>query len=289
MIGAKRQIKEVRNVYNTYIKRAIYLNELKLMNPTDQLLYLYTDVFTFRQLKVTLLSVVYNKIQMSTRVITADKPIQLKFNPENMGYTVYIYANVLEKPLSVSLGDNKPQALKFGAGPEYVGVKLTVHKDAVNCTYQKAFANNFDEDFQASLDTQLRIALALFWSRTSIAISICSYVAAATTNPALYPQTNAQSVALGQQLAAQAMTGPDMGYAPVLKIDQYLPTVRDALETVSAFDDQYQRFQDKEQDVDQIIDVWSLMLNSTQTQLAINKNLSSSAWEKYQNAYTAVC
>lgn len=258
------------------------------MNPADQLLYLYTDVFAFRQSKVTLSPVAYSEIQVIARVITADEPIQLKFNPGEAGYTVYIYANVLDQPLSVSLGDNKPRTLEFGAGTEYVGVKLTVHKDAVNCTYQKAFVNNFDKDFQASLDTQLRVALALFWSRTSIAISICSYVAAATTNPALYPQTNAQSVALGQQLAAQAMTGPDMGYAPVLKIDQYLPTVRDALEAVEAFDDQYQRFQDKEQDVDQIIDAWSLMLKSTQMQLARDKNLSSSAWDKYQDACTVV-
>ncbi|KAI8959809.1 hypothetical protein F5Y11DRAFT_331864 [Daldinia sp. FL1419] len=273
---------------NTYIERAIYLNELKLVNLADQLLYLYTDVFAFRQSKVTISPVAYSEIQVIARVITADEPIQLKFNPGNSGYTVYIYANVLEQPLSVSLGDDKPQTLEFGAGTEYVGVKLTVHKDAVNCSYQKAFAHNFDEDFQASLDTQLRVALSLFWSHTPIAISICSYVAAATTSPALYPQTNAQAVALGQQLAAQAMTGPEMGYAPVLKIDQYLPTVRDALKAVSAFDDQYQRFQDKEQDVDQIIDAWSLMLKSTQTQLARDKNLSSSAWDKYQDACTVV-
>lgn len=272
----------------TYIERAIYLNELKLMNPADQLLYLYTDVFAFRQPKVTLSPAAYSEIQVIARVITADEPVQLKLNPGKTGYTVYIYANVVEQPLSVSLGDNEPQTLKFGVGTEYVGVKLTVHKDAVNCTYQKAFVNNFDEDFQESLDTQLRIALALFWSRTSIAISICSYVAAATANPALYPQTNAQSVALGQQLAAQAMTGPDMGYAPVLKIDQYLSTVRDALEAVSAFDSQYQRFQDNEHDVDQIIDVWNLMLKSTQTQLARDKNLSRSAWDKYQDACTVV-
>ena len=258
------------------------------MNPADQLLYLYTDVFAFRQSKVTLSPVAYSEIQVIARVITADEPIQLKLNPGKAGYTVYIYAHVLEQPLSVSLGDDKPQTLQFGTGTEYVGVKLSVHKNTVNCTYQKAFVNNFDEDFQASLDTQLRVALALFWSRTSIAISICSYVAAATTNPALYPQINAQSVALGQQLAAQAMTGPDMGFAPVLKIDQYLPTVRDALDAVSAFDDQYQRFQDNQQDVDQIMDVWSLMLKSTQTQLARDKNLSRSAWDKYQDACTVV-
>ncbi|KAI1440047.1 hypothetical protein F5Y02DRAFT_432667 [Annulohypoxylon stygium] len=238
----------------TYIERAIHLNELKLVNPADQLLYLYTDVFAFRQSKVTLSPAAYSQIQVIARVITADEPIQLKFNPAKTGYIVYIYANVVEQLLSVSIGDDNPQTLKFGAGTEYVGVKLTVHKNAVNCTYQKAFVNNFDEDFQASLDTQLRVALALFWSRTSIAISICSYVAAVTTNPALYPQTNARSVALGQQLAAQAITGPDMGYAP------------------------YQRFQDKEHDVDQIID----------TQLARDKNLSRSAWDKYQDACTVV-
>lgn len=258
------------------------------MSPADQLVYLYADVFAFGKSEVTVSPVAYSEIQIIARVLTADAPIHLKLAPGDPGYQLYIYASILDQPISVSVGDQAPLLLELGPGTGNVGVKLSVHPNKLNHEYQKAYIRAVDEDFQASLDTQLRIALALFWSQTSIAISICSYVASVTANPALYPQINAQAVALGQQLAAQAMTGPDMGYAPVLKVDQYLPTVRDALDAVSAFEDQYNRFQDNESNMDNLLAAWDTLLKQAETQLARNKNLSNLAWEKYQDACTVV-
>ncbi|PYH73602.1 uncharacterized protein BO88DRAFT_484510 [Aspergillus vadensis CBS 113365] len=282
---------EHRTEQKTNIERAVYLDESKIESPADQLLYLYTDVFAFTKSEVTIAPQAYAEIQLIARVLTADTPVNLKFIPDT-GYHTYIYASVIDQPISVSLGNDssEPLLLKLGSATGIVGVKLTVFPDHIVPTYQTAYVRVVDVDLQASLDTQLRVALALFWRNTSLAISICSYVASLTSNPALsaYSRINAQAGALGQQLAAQAMTGPDMGYAPVLQVDQYMSTVHDALDAVSAFEDQYQRFQDNEQNVENLKLAWSSLLDHAQSQLTQDTILRTAAWTKYQDACTVV-
>ncbi|KAI9925304.1 hypothetical protein ASPWEDRAFT_45752 [Aspergillus wentii DTO 134E9] len=280
--------KEQKSEQNTLIERDIYLDESKIEKPAARLLYLYADVFAFTKSEITISPAPYSEIQIVARVLTADKPVHLKLAPQGAGFQLWIFGYILDQPISVSVGNQAPLLLGLGLGKEYVGVKLNVHPDKINPEYQKAYNPVVDEDLQASLDTQLRVALALFWRNTSIAISICSYVAALTVNPALYSQINAQAVSLGQQLSVQAMTGPDMGYAPVLKISEYLPTVRDGLDAVTAFQDQYDRFQDNEANVEMQIAAWNAMLEHAQTQLSRGVNLSKVAWAKYQDACVVV-
>ncbi|GKZ26261.1 hypothetical protein AbraIFM66951_004450 [Aspergillus brasiliensis] len=277
---------------NTIIERAVYLDESKIESPADQLLYLYTDVFAFTKPEVTISPEAYAEIQIIARVLTADTPVNLKVVP-NTGYHIYIYASVIDQPISVSLSSNdrlEPLLLELGPSTGNVGVRLSVFPDCIDPEYQTAYVRAVDVDLQASLNTQLRVALALFWGNTALAISICSYVASVTSNPALsdYSKINAQAGALGQQLAAQAMTGPDMGYAPVLQVDQYLSTVHDALDAVSAFEEQYQRFQDNEQDVENLKLAWSSLLDHARSQLSQDTILSAAAWTKYQDACTVV-
>lgn len=159
-------------------------------------------------------------MQIIARVLTASTPINLKVVPDTICW-IYLYASILDQPISVSVGNQKPLLLDLGTVTGNVGVKLIVTPDHIDLEYQQDYIRAIDEDLQASLNTQLCIARALFGRNNSIATSICSYVASMTTNIALgfYSKINARAVVLGQQLAAQETTGPDMGYAPVLKID----------------------------------------------------------------------
>lgn len=184
----------------------------------------------------------------------------------------------------MSAGSAEPVLLELGAGTENRGVLLRVSPDEVHTEYKHKLEAVKTRDFRSCLETQLRIALVLFWSHASIAISLCAFVAKATAKPPAYPQINTQAVALGQQLASQAMTGPKMGYAPVLQLDEYSTSVRDALDAVAAFEEQWDRFEDKKESSEIQEQAWATML-----QLALNeedrrKLLSDLALEKYQYA-----
>ena len=267
------------------------MDESKIESPVDQLLYLYADVFAFTNADVTIRPKAYGEIQIMARVLTADEHVNIKIIPDT-GCHIYIYASVVDHPISVSLGSDSSKSLLLKLGPATgnMGVKLSVFPNYIKHEYQTSSVRVTDEDFRLNLDTQLRVALALFWRNTSLAISICSYIASITSNPALsaYSRTNAQAAALGQQLAAQAMTGPNMGYAPVLQIDQYMSTVHDALDAVSAFEGQYQRFQDNEKSVENLKRAWKSLLDHARNQLARDTILSNTAWNKYQDACKVV-
>ncbi|KAE8143902.1 hypothetical protein BDV38DRAFT_276970 [Aspergillus pseudotamarii] len=211
---------EQKTIQNSIIERDIYLDETKIVQPPAQLWYVYTDVFAFTQPEITISPEAYGSMQIIARVLTADTPVNLKVIPDTICW-VYLYASILDQPISVSVGDQEPLLLELGPATGNVGVKLIVTPDHIDLEYQQDYIRAVDEDLQASLNTQLRIALALSGRNTSVASSICSYVASVTANIALsfYSQTNSQAVALGQQLEVQGMTGPDMGYAPILKID----------------------------------------------------------------------
>lgn len=145
-----------------------------------------------------------------------------------------------------------------------------------------------DPERQATLETQLRIALAQFWRWPAVAISLCTYVASVTGTSTLYPETNAQAVALGQQLAAQALTGPNMSYAPVLSVGVYRGTVEAALDAVEGFEAQYDRFQARAGELGDQVRVWDAMIEHARIQHAARVNASSIALEKYRDACEVV-
>ncbi|KAE8342030.1 hypothetical protein BDV24DRAFT_174133 [Aspergillus arachidicola] len=200
-IPSKQEQKTIQNSIN---ERNIYLDESKIIKPPSQLWYAYTDIFAFTQPDITIFPEAYGSIQIITRVLTADTPINLKVVPDTICW-IYIYASILDQPISMSVGDQEPLSLELGLGTGNVGVKLIVFPDKIDLEYQECYMRAVDEDLRASLNTQLRIARALQWKNTSIATSLCSYVDSVTTDMALgfYSQVNAQAVALGQQLAAK--------------------------------------------------------------------------------------
>ncbi|GAB1210833.1 hypothetical protein APSETT445_009631 [Aspergillus pseudonomiae] len=272
---------------NSIIERDIYRDESRIVQPPSQLWYAYTDVFAFTQPEVTISPEAYGSMQIIARVLTADTPTHLKVIPDTICW-IYIYASILDQPLSVSVGDQEPLLLELGPSTGNVGVKMIVFPDHIDLEYQDVYIRAVDEDLQSSLETQLLIALVLLWRNPSIATSICSYVASVTSDLALnfYAQINTQAVALGQQLVAQAMMGQDI--SPALKIDQYMSTVRDALDAVTTFEEQYQRFQDNKCNVDGLKLAWEALLQHAQTQLNKDITLRKVAWDKYQDACTVV-
>ncbi|KAB8260354.1 hypothetical protein BDV32DRAFT_158790 [Aspergillus pseudonomiae] len=278
---------ERKAAQNSIIERDIYRDESRIVQPPSQLWYAYTDVFAFKQPEVTISPEAYGSMQIIARVLTADTPTHLKVIPDTICW-IYIYASILDQPLSVSVGDQEPLLLELGPSTGNVGVKMIVFPDHIDLEYQDAYMRAVDEDLQSSLETQLLIALVLLWRNPSIATSICSYVASVTFDLALnfYAQINTQAVALGQQLVAQAMMGQDI--SPALKIDQYMSTVRDALDAVTTFEEQYQRFQDNKCNVDGLKLAWEALLQHAQTQLNKDITLRKVAWDKYQNACTVV-
>jgi hypothetical protein len=206
---------------------------------------------------------------------------------------VYLYASQLDQSVTVSVTvdtESKDIDLKdmLGPGKGNDGVRLTVTNEGKVYIKGLDYAPVHDTDLQAGLETQLRIALALFWSQTALAISLCSYVAGVTNKSKLYPEANGQAVALGRQLAAQAMTGEDVSFAPPLNVKAYRETVDTALDAVQDFEEQYNRFLDRTMDQDEQLNVWDVMIDHAETQRAIHMNMANTAWSKYQDAREVV-
>lgn len=189
-----------------------------MLKTSPKELYIYSDIIAFTEQETVVSAPNDSTIFLVARVFTAAKPINLKVDP-GKNCMFWIYADILDQQITVSAGDSEPIALELGPEFKNLGVLLTISPDSISPVYKDVHEFDKAEDFQSSLETQLRIALVLFWSNISIAISLCAYVAKAAARPPAYPQINTQAVALGQQLAAQAMTGPNMGYAPVLLLD----------------------------------------------------------------------
>ncbi|KAI9648028.1 hypothetical protein NHQ30_002656 [Ciborinia camelliae] len=271
----------------TTIRRDIYMDASEALKTPKTFLYTYSDVLAFTKKETIIEAPDGGMVTIMTRVISATAPTHLKLVTDK-GCIVRIYATIIDQPLKVSVNGSEPILLEIGTGTEYVGVVLTVLPDKINQNYQKSYPKNQDDDFEAQLSAQLRIALVLFWRNTSIAISICAYVAAATTNPPLYNELNTQAAALGQQLAAQTITGPDMNYAPVLVIDDYKSTMNDILKALSEFETQYNRFQDKKESLDNQKQAWNAMMNKAINDKSLRISARNLARSKHTSAKEAV-
>lgn len=84
------------------------------------------------------------------------------------------------------------------------------------------------------------------------------------------------------------MTGPDIRYAPVLKIKSFLDTLTRALDAVEAFEKQYDRFQDKKESVETHLAAWSSMLERIKNEKSMRENFRESALGKYNDARSIV-
>lgn len=251
-------------------------------------LCLYTDIFAFNKPNITISPPEFADVRIYARVLTADEPVHLHVDPEKNGCQITIYASTLDQPVMVSAGNLEPVTLNLGPETGNTGIHLTVLPDTISSKYLHKPVSVDDDDLLASLDTQLRIALTLFWRNTDIAISLCSHVARLAADRPIYRQINTQAGALGQQLAVQAMTGPDMSYAPVLNMATYKTTVEDALSAVAAFEEQYERLKDRKASIDDQIKIWNTMIEEASNQNEMHKGQRLVASKRYDDACTVV-
>ncbi|KAI0007799.1 hypothetical protein F4779DRAFT_642606 [Xylariaceae sp. FL0662B] len=252
--------------------RDVYLDGTALLQKGIKRLYVYVDVLG---------------------VLTADAPALLKINPPPSGqFAISIYAPVVDQPISVcssSSSSSAPIPLSLGPETENAGASVVVQADgSITVEPLKAYPSISHADFTASLQTQLRIAQVLFWRQTALAMAICAHVAALIANERGFALIDAQAAALGRQLAAQTMTGPDTSWAPVLILETYLDTLKMMLESVQVFEDEYERFQDKEQALKDQLAAWDAMLKQAADQRAATVGQRNTADAKYKSAKKTV-
>ncbi|KAI1740290.1 hypothetical protein F4680DRAFT_465731 [Xylaria scruposa] len=268
-------------------RRAVYLSSTQFVDSlVYNVMYIYTDVLAFDSPETILSPTADSMFVFAARVLTADAPVILKVHPASRtGCVICIYASILDQPVTIQSPDPS-QSVRLELGPEtnHVGAAVTVETDSISATYYQQYFDSPDEIFQATLATQLRVAQALFWQKPSIAISLCAHGATATAHPALYPALNAQAVSLGQQLASQAITGPETTYVPALTIGQYRQTVEDSIDALEAFETQYERFRDQKSNVEDQKSAWQAMLQQDINQQALREQARNSASAKYSDA-----
>ncbi|KAL7948624.1 hypothetical protein V8C42DRAFT_351664 [Trichoderma barbatum] len=257
------------------IHRGVFLDASVVLDPGMHKLHIYTDVLAFMTEDITINPAKYGTVNIVARVLTAAKPVTLRVPSGDAATSaISIYARVLDQPISVCMGDSKPVALDLGADTDNVGAAVAFDNGEVVVEYFKAYPEDSHDELQASLETELRIALVQFWINSSIAISICSYVAIITADQKGHSMLNTQAVALGQQMAGRVMEGQDMTYAPVLL----------ALTAASAFKTQYDRFQDRAALLEEQVEAWKTMLSQAIDNQTMQDSLRDSAYQKYQDA-----
>ena len=146
------------------------------------------------------------------------------------------------------------------------------------------YPSDLHPDLTASLETQLRIVQVLFWQHAPLATALCAYVVAVIAKERDFALINAQATALGRQLAAQAMAGPNASWAPVLKLDEYMTSLERALDSVQVFEEKYEKFQDRQQTVKDQLAAWDVMLNKAIDQKNATVEQRTNAEAKYKFA-----
>ncbi|KAI1496478.1 hypothetical protein F5X99DRAFT_414050 [Biscogniauxia marginata] len=270
----------------------VYIDGSTLLKTSPAQLYVYTDVLALDD--ETVFNLPKNAtVTILARVITAvvpkdpSKTTTLRVIPAAEGECVIsIWASQLDQDVAICARDSELQRLDLGPKSEYLGVNITIngHGDTIHLDYHKRYGYDASQEHKANLQTQLRIASVLFWRKTAIAISLCAHVATFTMTPSPYYLLNSQAVSLGQQLAAQAMTVDGSSYAPVLQLDRYMKTLDAALEAASDFEQQYDLFDNREQEVDDQKVQWQVMLDKARDEESIREYQRQVALDKYEDA-----
>ncbi|KAI9650600.1 hypothetical protein NHQ30_000618 [Ciborinia camelliae] len=265
--------------------RGVFLETSTVLPHSMSRVNVYTDVLAFTDQTTIIAPNNNGTILIASRVLTATAPVTITV-PRGLATTcvISIYASILNQPIRVATGDNSEiiSLDQIGTGKEYAGVIVVFSPDGLKFEYQRNYPITTSKDLQASLNTQLRIALIQFWRNSSIAISLCSHVAQMTTRQEAYSLLNTQAIALGQQLAGQAMAGKDMSYAPVLVLNRYKETTQNALNAAFAFEQQFERFQDKAESLDTHIQAWNVMLSQAINEYNMRINMRNMALDKYE-------
>ncbi|OJJ34646.1 hypothetical protein ASPWEDRAFT_27350 [Aspergillus wentii DTO 134E9] len=274
--------------------RDVYLDAKQALNSDLATVAIFTDVLAFKEEKTVIKLPASGSLSIYSRLLTTSGKAHLELAPQpNKDGAVLIYASEIEGEITYSLsGSATVSQVELGVGSRHVAITLAVGAGKVEAFYQDAYeaVEDYHEYFQQLLETQLRIASVLFWSKPGFSFSLASHVAKASvqSTEGSGGLVNMQAVALGQQLTAQAMTGPNMNFFPVLQVGSYQETLQMAIDAADAFEKQYQRFQDKSQSVDDRRQAGEQMLAHAKGKSELSNTLVETALAKYDAAAKAV-
>ncbi|OJJ96584.1 hypothetical protein ASPACDRAFT_1874688 [Aspergillus aculeatus ATCC 16872] len=229
------------------------------------------------------------ELEVNARVITADQPVHLNMSKTGAKKCIMvIYAAVLDQAISVSIEGDQRTELDLGVDSGHLQAEIKFDDGKLEVSYSDRHGDDRTAAYQAFLDTELRVALAVCWSSPAVAISICSWVAKSVATAGSHALSQAQAVSLGQQLAAHAMTGSDSYYAPTLTFDEYVLTLETQRQAAEDFQDQYERFQAAENQVDDAKAAGEALLATVQNTQSTRVDLQAQALAKYQAAAATV-
>lgn len=272
--------------------RAVYLEYPKIVPDGIKIFRAFADVIALGM--QTEIDLSKSKLTMlAARVLTADSDVNLEFIPvESQECAMSIYAAILDRPLSYSVkGTNYKGVLdwkpKLGDTKTYVGVRIIFHSGSKEpkIEYLEKYVDALPQaQLLQSMKTQIRVASVLFWTKPAIATSLARYLASATAKLENQGMLNLQAVTLGQQLAAQAIVGPNMSYAPVLRAGEYEKVVSSLISTAKLFEHEYERFQDKDEQMEKRLQAWDTMTGHVKDVEQMRKSFTKAAYDKYRQA-----
>ncbi|PYI00014.1 hypothetical protein BO71DRAFT_404746 [Aspergillus ellipticus CBS 707.79] len=161
--------------------RKIYLDGTDIIKQPLSDCHIYTDVLAFTQDEIILSPGEDTAVEINARVLTADQPVHLNMSKAGAkSCYILIYAAVVDQPIRFSIEGSQMIPLELGVESDNLGAEIDFQDGRLSVSYTTKHDYDATPVYQAFLDTQLRIALTLFWSKPAIAMSICSYVAKST-------------------------------------------------------------------------------------------------------------
>jgi hypothetical protein len=230
---------------------------------------------------------------LCTRVLTSEANVELEFIPgtKHDESPLIIYAEVQDHPITYSVSGTDYRGTIEVIKKGYVGVMIWFPdgSDQPRLEYLSDYGDAIpSEQLVKSMETQLRIASALFWASPAISISQAKYLAGATNRLPGLSAMNLQAVTLGQQLVAQALTSPNMNYAPVLSMGDYRRTVDSMIKAAEGYETQHHRFEDRRLARKERLEAWGYMTKHVQNVTEMRSTLIQAASGKYDEARTVV-
>ncbi|KAM3548669.1 hypothetical protein MY1884_009079 [Beauveria asiatica] len=269
--------------------RSIYFDGTSILQQLPGYCEIYTDILALTEPEIQMSASELTNLEINARVITADQPVHLKMSTRGATKCVMvIYAAVLDQPISVSIDNKQRTQLELGADSGHLQAEIKFDGGRLEVSYSDRHGDDRTPAYQAYLDTELRIALAVSWSSPAVAISICSFVAKSAATAGSHALSQTQAMSLGQQLAAHAMTGPDSYFAPTLTFDKFVVTLESQRQAAEAFQHQYEAFQAAKDRVDDAKAAGKTLLETVQNKHSTRLNLQSQALGKYQAAAATV-
>lgn len=226
-------------------------------------------------------------VEAYTRNITATGPVTLNVQFSGADESeLIIYASSLDQPVSLKTNSGGPTTIDLGVNGKGIAVQIDWKDGNARVSYIPKYAllESSSSELQKLVQTQLRIATILFWTKSGIASDIATHVGRVAANSSTGAIFALQANALSQQIAASQIGGPNISYAPVLTLQTSHDTLMGWIDVASTFEDQYIRFTDQKSSLQIQEDAWDTMLKHAEDILSQQKSQVMEAEGKWHSA-----